>query len=98
DQPGFYSRNNMQWGLSSAGVTAGSDNVIEAFGEVEIPILAGMPFAEELTLNLSGRVFEYDSYGSDSVYKAGLNYQITPSVRVRGTYGTSYRTPALYEL
>lgn len=98
DQPGFYSRNNMQWGLSSAGVTAGSDNVIEAFGEVEIPILAGMPFAEELTLNVSGRVFEYDSYGSDSVYKAGLNYQITPSVRVRGTYGTSYRTPALYEL
>lgn len=98
DQPGFYSRNSMQWGLSSAGVTAGSDNVIEIFGELEIPILAGMPFAEELTLNVSGRAFEYDSYGSDSVYKAGLNYQITPSVRVRGTYGTSYRTPALYEL
>ncbi len=98
DQPGFYSRNNQQWGLSSAGVTAGSDNVMEAFGELEIPLLAGLPFAEELTLNVSGRVFEYDSYGSDSVYKAGLNYQVTPSVRVRGTYGTSYRTPALYEL
>jgi len=98
DQPGFYSSNNMQWGLSSAGQTAGSDNVIEAFGELEIPLLAGLPFAEELTLNVSGRVFEYDSYGSDSVYKAGLNYQITPAIRVRGTYGTSYRTPALYEL
>ncbi|WP_300379413.1 TonB-dependent receptor [Henriciella sp.] len=98
DTPGFFSANNNQWGLSSAGVTAGSDNVMEAFGEVEVPILAGLPFAEELSLNFSGRIFEYDSYGSDSVYKAGLNYQITPSVRVRGTYGTSYRTPALYEL
>lgn len=98
DQPGFFSRNGAQWGLSSAGVTAGKDSVIEAFGEVEIPLLAGLPFAEELTLNLSGRVFEYDSYGSDSVYKAGLNYQVTPAVRLRATKGTSYRTPALYEL
>ena len=38
------------------------------------------------------------SYGSDSVWKAGINWQIIPSVRVRGTQGTSYRAPALYEL
>ncbi len=98
DQPGFFSRNNNQWGLSSAVETVGDDSVWEVFGEIEVPILAGQPFAEELTLNLSGRYFEYDSYGSDSVYKAGLNWQVTPMVRARATMGTSYRTPALYEL
>ena len=32
------------------------------------------------------------------MWKAGLNWQVIPSVRIRGTKGTSYRAPALYEL
>ena len=98
DQPGFYSSNNLQWGLSSAVTTAGDDTVMELFSEVDIPVIAGEPFFEELSVNLSGRYFDYDSSGSDSVYKAGLNWQITPTFRLRSTYGTSYRAPALYEL
>jgi iron complex outermembrane receptor protein len=98
DQPGFYSSNNLQWGLSSAVDTVGEDKVSEVFGELELPVLKGQPFFEELTLNLSGRYFDYDSYGSDNVYKAGLNWQINPLFRVRATMGNSYRAPALYEL
>lgn len=98
DQPGFYSANNLQWGLSSSRPTVGEDTVSEFFGEIEIPVLKGAPLAEELTLNLSARAFEYDSAGSSDVYKAGLNWQINPLFRVRATQGTSYRAPALYEL
>ena len=98
DQPGFYSSNNLQWGLSSAVNTVGEDKVTEVFGELELPVLKGQPFFEELTVNLSGRYFDYDSYGSDNVYKAGLNWQINPLFRVRATIGNSYRAPALYEL
>ena len=98
DQPGFYSRNNLQWGLSSAVTTKGDDKVTEVFSEIEVPVIAGQPFFEELTFNLSGRYFDYDSYGSDSVYKAGLNWQVIPEIRIRATQGTSYRAPALYEL
>lgn len=98
DTPGFYSRNNLQWGLSSAVDTVGEDKVTEVFSELEIPVLKGKPFFEELTFNLSGRYFDYDSYGSDNVYKAGLNWQINPLFRVRATMGNSYRAPALYEL
>mgnify|MGYP000712387472 CR=1 FL=1 len=39
-----------------------------------------------------------DSYGDDTTYKVGLNWQITDSWRFRATQGTSFRTPALYEL
>lgn len=98
DQPGFYSRNNQQWGLSSAVATVGDDSVSEAFAELEIPVLKGVPLAEELTLNVSGRVFDYESFGSGDVYKVGANWQITPLIRLRATQGTSFRTPALYEL
>ena len=68
------------------------------FGEVEIPLLGGMQFAESLTLDASARYTSYDSYGDGSVYKLGLNYQITPEYRVRGTTGTSFRAPALFEM
>ncbi len=98
DVPDERSVNNEFWGTTSAGITAGEDTVSEIFAEVNVPLLRGLPFIEELTADASARGFDYDSYGSDSVWKAGLNWQITPSVRVRGTQGTSYRAPALYEL
>jgi iron complex outermembrane receptor protein len=98
DTPDPRSVNNEFWGTTSAGNTRGEDTVSEAFAEVNVPLLKGLPFVEELTADASARLFDYDSYGSDSVWKAGLNWQIIPSVRVRGTKGTSYRAPALYEL
>src|SRR5690625_100507 len=98
DQPSEHSMGGDLWGESSALVTKGSDNVAEAFAEIEVPLLAGSAPFESLTLNFSGRYFDYHTSGSDSVWKGGLNWQLKPTVRLRSTYGTSYRTPALYEL
>ncbi len=98
DQPDPRAANNEFWGITSAGRTAGEDTVSEFFAEVNVPLLKGLPFIEELTLDGSARMFDYDSYGDDSVWKAGLNWQVIPSIRLRGTKGTSYRAPALYEL
>ncbi|MEQ1866226.1 MAG: TonB-dependent receptor, partial [Micropepsaceae bacterium] len=98
DTPGSQQANNNLWGQSSAGRTAGTDGVKEVFGEVSVPILAGKSFAESLTLDASARYTSYDSYGEGSTYKLGLNYQITPEYRLRGTTGTSFRAPALFEL
>jgi iron complex outermembrane receptor protein len=98
DTPDLLEQNDELWGTSTALVTRGEDTVTEAFAEVNVPLLSGQPFFEELTLDGSFRAFEYDSYGSDSVWKAGANWQVIPSLRIRGTKGTSYRAPALYEL
>ncbi|MBN4939013.1 TonB-dependent receptor [Stenotrophomonas maltophilia] len=87
------------WGASTADVTKGNDKVKEAFVEFDIPLIKGVTGIESLTANASGRIFKYDSVsGSDKVWKAGLNWQIIPSLRLRGTVGTSYRAPGLYEL
>ena len=98
DTPDELSQSGMSWGLTSAQVTAGEDTVQEVFAEVNVPVLRGMPFVEELTLSASGRAFDYETSGSDTVWSAGFNWQVNPLVRLRGTKGTSYRAPALYEL
>ena len=97
DQPSEASRNGDLWGESSALVTKGSNAVWEVFGELDIPILADKFLVEDLTLNVSARAFDYDFGGSDSVWKAGLRWQIVPSFALRGTAGTSYRAPGLFE-
>ncbi|MBS0556513.1 MAG: TonB-dependent receptor [Proteobacteria bacterium] len=87
------------WGLTGATQTKGSDNVHEIFGEIGVPLLEGLPGVESLNVDLSARQFKYASVGDSShVWKYGLNWQILPSFRARGTIGTSYRAPGLYEL
>ena len=99
DQPSEMETSGNLWGTSTAQVTKGDDKVKEIFGEIEVPLLKGIPGIESLTANLSARAFDYDSVAdSDSVWKAGLSWQIIPSLRVRATRGTSYRAPGLYEL
>jgi len=98
DQPSAFSTSGDLWGESSALVTKGSNDVIEAFAEIEVPLLAGITGIEELTLSLSARAFDYKEGGSDTVWKAGLRWNITPTFMLRGTAGTSYRAPALFEL
>lgn len=99
DQPDANNSAGFEWGFSSAQVTKGADNVREAFGELGIPLLSGIPGIESLTADVSARVFKYQSVGDWShVWKYGLNWQIFPTFRVRGAIGTSYRAPQLYEL
>jgi iron complex outermembrane receptor protein len=98
DLPGFNNRSGNLWGSTAAGHTVGSDTVKEVFGEVDVPLLKGMPIVKALNLQASGRYTDYDSYGSNSTYKVGLDWQITSWLRARATKGTSFRAPALYEL
>ena len=98
DTPGLDMQTGNIWGFSTSGITRGTDSVKEVFGEVEVPILADLPFARELTLNASARYTDYDSYGDDTTYKVGLLYVPTDWLTVRASYGTSYRAPALFEM
>jgi iron complex outermembrane receptor protein len=97
DQPGVLTQTGEVWGSSVSKPTQGTNEVMEIFAELDVPIIKGAAFAEELTLNLSGRAFDYDVGGEDSIYKVGLNWQINPTLRLRSSFGTSYRAPALFE-
>ena len=67
------------------------------FAEIEAPLLRGVAFAQDLTLNVSGRYTDYNSYGSEETFKLGLNYEPFTWLKLRGTTGTSFRAPAIFE-
>ncbi len=89
---------NNSWGYSAAGITTGDDSTIAVFGEVNVPLITEKPWFDNLTLNASARYTEVDSYGDATTWKVGLNWQIVSSLRLRANKGTSFRTPALFEL
>lgn len=97
DKPDPESQAGNLWGLTAAGRTKGSDTVKEIFAEIELPLLADLPGIEELMFNGSGRYTDYDSFGDDETYRVALNWQVIPALRFRGTLGTSFRAPDLYE-
>jgi outer membrane receptor protein involved in Fe transport len=98
DVPGEITLANNAWGASAAGITKGRDITRAVYGEIEIPVLTDLPGVHSLTVNASGRWTDVASYGNDTTYKVGLNWEVTPTLRVRASDGTSFRTPALFEL
>lgn len=98
DTPGETTLAGNSWFGDFAGITAGDDKTVALFTELDIPIIANRPGFENLTLNASARWTDVDSYGDDTTWKAGINWQIVDSFRVRANAATSFRTPSLFEL
>ncbi|ESQ73944.1 TonB-dependent receptor domain-containing protein [Asticcacaulis sp. AC402] len=97
DQPNANSVSGNLYNLTSAAPTVGEDSVLEAYTEMLVPVLADLPFAKTLNLELAYRYTDYDSYGDDTTYKIGLLYEPTDFLTFRASQGTSYRAPALFE-
>ena len=73
--------------------------VKEAFGEIRIPILADMPFFQELTVKGSGRISKYKGIEKAvAAYGAEVVWRPITDITLRGTYARSVRAPNLSEL
>ena len=72
--------------------------VYELAGEAEVPLLRDVPFTKDLSANLAGRYTYYDTTGSAWTYKAGLDWNITDELKLRGSYSRDIRAPNLYDL
>jgi outer membrane receptor protein involved in Fe transport len=73
--------------------------VKEAFGEMYFPILKDLPFAQELSLNVAGRVSDYNNR-TGTVYAYNIQGIFAPieDIRFRAAYATSVRTPSQGDL
>jgi outer membrane receptor protein involved in Fe transport len=76
--------------------------VSEAYGEVRIPLLAGVPLFQELSFEAAGRVSKYNNGGGATgtvyTYNVGGVYSPIEGVRFRGGYARSVRAPTLLNL
>ncbi|MCT8001434.1 TonB-dependent receptor [Sphingomonas sanguinis] len=74
-------------------------NIKEAYGELRLPLLANIPFIQELTVEGAGRVSDYGGQtGSVWAWNAGLIWAPVRDLRFRGTYSRSVRAPNLSNL
>lgn len=96
DSPSTESVRGNLYAFTSSSPTRGSDSVWEVFGEIELPIIRDS-FIHEFTINASARYTEYESYGGQETWKVGGLLSPTTWLSFRGSYGTSYRAPALFE-
>ena len=98
DTPGAVTLAKNTWGASAAGITQGKDNSHAVFSEFQVPVLSDLTMVKALDLTASARYTDVDSYGSDTTYKLGFNWELVDGFRIRASRGTSFRSPALYEL
>jgi iron complex outermembrane receptor protein len=98
DTPGENTLADNSWGLTGAGVTAGSSHTRAVYGEVKVPLLRDLPMVEYLELTASARWTDVSTYGSGTTYKLSAAWDLGHGFRIRGARGTSFRAPALFEL
>ncbi len=106
DTPGEATLAGNVANFTTSGITAGRTVSKEVFGEAEVPLLEGVPMIERLTLSGAARYTHVaatrrdgaEDRFSDTTWKVGADWAVTGWLRFRGTWGTSFRAPALFEL
>jgi len=78
--------------------STGTYNVWDVFGEVEVPLVSGATFAEELTFNAAGRFSQYSNVGDTFTWQGGLVWAPVEDIRFRSTLSRAVRAPNIAEL
>ena len=96
--PDAVARDGLMWAFFADGGAVGEKYTREAFAETELPLLADLPGARELNLNLSARWTDDEFYGGAWTGGAKLGWRPVDSLLLRASLGTSYRAPNMREL
>lgn len=78
-------------------VLAGEFSVEEVFAEVNVPLLTGAAFAEEVVANVAYRYADYTGSGGIDSWKYGLSWSINDELRFRFTSSRDVRAANLRE-
>ena len=98
--PDEYLRSGDVIGFNPGLPTSGDVTVNEIFTEVRVPILADLPFVQNLTANGGYRSSDYDLDGVGRVdtYLYGLDWRVNESVAFRGQFQRAIRAPNIGDL
>lgn len=73
--------------------------VKEVFGEIELPLLRDLPFAQELTVTAAARYSDYNtSAGNTFSYNINGTWAPVRDIRFRANYSKAVRVPTLSDL
>ncbi|MGV8961651.1 MAG: TonB-dependent receptor [Stenotrophomonas sp.] len=101
-ESGTFSPDGLaQTGISTdlaGGPTGGGYSLDEFYAELQIPILADLPGARELSVNLATRYSDYNTFGDTLNSKFGFKWKPIDSLLVRGTWSEGFRAPTVADL
>ena len=72
-----------------------SMSVESAFAELQVPLLADLPFVHRISVNGALRHEQTSLYGSDTTWSLGGVWNVSPEFRLRWRKGTSFSAPTL---
>jgi iron complex outermembrane recepter protein len=85
-------------GIYPSGQVNALIDVKEVYGELLIPIIADVPFIQELNLEVGGRMSDYSTTGTSWTYKVLADWSINDWLRFRGGFNRAERAPNIGEL
>jgi outer membrane receptor protein involved in Fe transport len=85
-------------GVYPTGYLDQETSVKDVYGELLVPVVAGLPFLKKLELDLGGRYSSYDKTASTTTFKVNYSAEINDYVRLRGGFNRATRAPNLGEL
>lgn len=101
-QSGSYQPDAIYVAGESAGVpsqpTFGDFDVNEFYGELQVPLLKGAPFADLFQVSAAARSSDYSTFGTETTTKFGLNWRPAKDLLLRGSWGEGIRAPGIGEL
>jgi outer membrane receptor protein involved in Fe transport len=87
-----------EWGTTFANRSQVSQTVKEGAVEFDAPLLKDITLVQALNLNGAVRYTNYDTSGSSTTWKVGIDWHLNDSWRVRGTKSKDIRAPTLNDL
>lgn len=86
-------------GFNAINPTQGRFDVYEIFGEAIVPLLADLPFVEELEVNGAFRYsdYSYDQVGGVFTFTGGATYIPVSDLTLRGQFSRAIRAPNISE-
>lgn len=94
DRPGQFEQSGYSTDLAG-NATVGKYSVKEAYLEVNVPLLKGVPFAELLSVDLASRYSDYSNFGSTRNSKASVMWKPIKDLLARGTVAQGFRAPTV---
>lgn len=95
--PGDAFRLGTTFSSSSSAEIDASFYSRETFAEVLVPLLADMPFVQQLDFEGAYRISSYSNTDADNTHKLGLNWTVNDDWRLRWTRQSAFRAPNLGE-
>ena len=96
--PSAFSQGGFFDGGAQSLPSGGQFDVKEVYGEINIPLLSKMPFAEDLSFGGAIRFSDYSTIGATTTWKLDGTYSPIRDITFRGTYSRAVRAPNITEL